>query len=89
MAALPAAELAALIVKETAVHGWDVAVCTGQEFRVSPGLARLVLDVVERHGELYRQYDGFAAAVPVGEEATVFERALAASGRDPKLSPLG
>lgn len=89
MAALPAAELAAMIVKETAVHGWDVAVSTGQEYRVSEGAARLVLDVVERHGELYRQYDGFAAAVPVGEEATVFERALAASGRDPKLSPLG
>ena len=84
MAALPAAELAAMIVKETAVHGWDVAVSTGQEYRVSEGAARLVLDVVERHGELYRQYDGFAAAVPVREDATVFERALAASGRDPE-----
>ncbi|MGW0582915.1 TIGR03086 family metal-binding protein [Streptomyces sp. NPDC002920] len=84
-AAMPAAELASMIVKEMAVHGWDVAVSTGQEYHVSEGAARLVLDVVERHGDLYRQYDGFAAPVPVGENATVFERALAASGRNPKL----
>ncbi|MGV9939787.1 TIGR03086 family metal-binding protein [Streptomyces sp. NPDC003401] len=83
-AALPAGELAAMIVKETAVHGWDVAVSTGQEFHVSQGAARLVLDVVERHGDLYRRYDGFADPVPVPDDAPPFERALAASGRDPR-----
>lgn len=82
--ALPAAELAAMIVKETAVHGWDVAVSTGQEFRVSQGAARMVLDVVERHGDLYRRYDGFADPVPVPDDAPPFDRALAASGRDPR-----
>ncbi|MEU1041208.1 TIGR03086 family metal-binding protein [Streptomyces sp. NPDC005907] len=84
MATMPAAELAPMIVKETAVHGWDVAVSTGQEFRVPEGAARLVLDVVERHGELYRRYDGFADPVAVPDDAPVFERALAASGRDPR-----
>ncbi|WP_230194343.1 TIGR03086 family metal-binding protein [Streptomyces sp. NBC_00080] len=83
-AAMPAAEIAAMIVKEMAVHGWDVAVATGQEFHISDDAARFVLDVVERHGDLYRQYDGFAAVVPVAEDAPVFERALAASGRDPR-----
>ncbi|MFJ9020451.1 TIGR03086 family metal-binding protein [Streptomyces sp. NPDC102259] len=81
---MPAAELASMIVKEMAVHGWDVAVATDQEFRISDDAARFVLDVVERHGDLYRQYDGFAAVVPVAEDAPVFERALAASGRDPR-----
>ncbi|OQR59421.1 TIGR03086 family protein [Streptomyces maremycinicus] len=85
-AAMPAAEIASMIVKELAVHGWDVAVATGQEFRISDDAARFVLDVVERHGDLYRQYDGFAAVVPVPEDAPVFERALAASGRDPRRS---
>ncbi|MFI1922219.1 MULTISPECIES: TIGR03086 family metal-binding protein [unclassified Streptomyces] len=83
-AAMPAAEIAAMIVKEMAVHGWDVAVATGQEFHISDDAARFVLDVVERHGDLYRQYDGFAAVVPVAEDAPVFERALAESGRDPR-----
>ncbi|MDR6977868.1 uncharacterized protein (TIGR03086 family) [Streptomyces sp. 3330] len=84
MAAMPAAELASMIVKEMAVHGWDVAVATDQEFHISDGAARLVLDVVERHGDLYRRYDGFAAAVPVPEDAPLFDRALASSGRDPR-----
>ncbi|MFE6822712.1 TIGR03086 family metal-binding protein [Streptomyces sp. NPDC057690] len=83
-AAMPAAEIAAMIVKEMAVHGWDVAASTGQEFHISDDAARFVLDVVERHGDLYRRYDGFAAVVPVAEDAPVFERALAASGRDPR-----
>ncbi|MFH9822604.1 MULTISPECIES: TIGR03086 family metal-binding protein [Streptomyces] len=81
---MPADELAAMIVKETAVHGWDVAVATGGEFRLSEGAARMVLGVVERHGDLYRQYDGFADPVPVPDDAPTFERALAASGRDPR-----
>ncbi|MFF8972931.1 TIGR03086 family metal-binding protein [Streptomyces sp. NPDC014995] len=84
-AALPAAELASMIAKEMAVHGWDVAVRTGQTFHVSEGAARLMLDVVERHAGLYRQYGGFADPVPVPDDAPVFERALAASGRDPRL----
>jgi uncharacterized protein (TIGR03086 family) len=83
-ASMPAADVAQMIVKEMAVHGWDVAVSTGQEFHVSEGAARLVLDVVEKHGELYRRYDGFADPVAVSDGAPVFDRALAASGRDPR-----
>ncbi|MEU6648328.1 TIGR03086 family metal-binding protein [Streptomyces sp. NPDC046900] len=89
MGKMPAAELAAMIVKEMAVHGWDVATATGQEFRVSEGAGRLVLEVVETHGDLYRQYDGFADPVPVPDDAPVFERALAASGRDPRQTAVG
>ncbi|MFE6485256.1 TIGR03086 family metal-binding protein [Streptomyces sp. NPDC057757] len=81
---MPAGELASMIVKEMAVHGWDVATATGQEFHVSDGAGRLVLDVVETHGDLYRQYDGFADPVAVPADAPAFERALATSGRDPR-----
>ncbi|MBA2809839.1 TIGR03086 family protein [Streptomyces sp. KM273126] len=83
---LPAADIAGMIVKEMAVHGWDVAAVTGQEIRFSEGAARLVLDVVETHAELYRKYDGFADPVSVPEGASVFERALALSGRDPRIA---
>ncbi|MFF1676573.1 TIGR03086 family metal-binding protein [Streptomyces sp. NPDC058256] len=89
MAKMPATELASMIVKETAVHGWDVATATGQEFRVSDGAGRLVLDVVETHGALYRQYDGFADPVAVPDDAPAFARALAASGRDPRRAAVG
>jgi uncharacterized protein (TIGR03086 family) len=83
MAKMPADELASMIIKELAVHGWDVATATGQQYVVSDGAARLVLDVVEKHGELYRQYDGFADPVPVPDDAPVFERALAPADGTP------
>ncbi|NUK22190.1 TIGR03086 family protein [Streptomyces lunaelactis] len=78
---MPASEIASLIVKELAVHGWDLARSTGQEFKISDGTGEFVLAVVERHAEIYRQYDGFAAPQPVADDAPAFERALAASGR--------
>lgn len=89
MATVPAADIARMVVKEMAVHGWDVATATGQEIHLSDGAARLILDVVETHAELYRQYDGFADPVPVPDDAPVFERALALSGRDPRLARAG
>lgn len=78
-----------MIIKELAVHGWDVATATGQRYTVSDGAARLVLAVVEKHGDLYRQYDGFADQVPVPDDAPVFERALASSGRNPGQQAMG
>ncbi|MFJ4845821.1 MULTISPECIES: TIGR03086 family metal-binding protein [unclassified Streptomyces] len=84
-ARMPAAEIAAMIVKELAVHGWDVARATGQEYRCGDALGEFVLGVVERHAEVYRQYEGFAAPVGLpGPGAPAFDRALALSGRDPR-----
>ncbi|MFE3325379.1 TIGR03086 family metal-binding protein [Streptomyces sp. NPDC059176] len=85
--ALPAPELASLIVKELAVHGWDAARATGQEYRISPPAAEHVLSVVQEHAELYRQYDGFAGPVLLPASASPFDTALAASGRDPDWTP--
>jgi uncharacterized protein (TIGR03086 family) len=84
---MPAPQIASLIVKELAVHSWDVARASGQELRISDGAAGLVLRVVDEHAELYRQYDGFAVAVPVPDAAPAFDRALAHSGRDPRWTP--
>ncbi|TDB86142.1 TIGR03086 family protein [Actinomadura sp. KC216] len=79
----PAPDIAAMMILEMALHGWDVAKATGQDYRVSPETGRFFVQVVERYAEMYRQYDGFGAAVPAGEGAPPFERALAVSGRDP------
>jgi uncharacterized protein (TIGR03086 family) len=84
-AKMPALDIASMVIKEMAVHGWDVATATGQKFHVSDDTAAFVLHVVDKHGDVYRQYDGFAAPVPVPDDAPVFDRALASSGRDPKL----
>lgn len=79
----PAADVASMVIKEMAVHGWDVARSIGAEIRVSPEAGEFVLRVVEEHGDVYRKYDGFADPVAVPADAPAFERALGASGRDP------
>ncbi|MCP2334753.1 TIGR03086 family metal-binding protein [Actinomadura rupiterrae] len=80
---VPAASIAGMVIKEMAVHGWDVAASTGQRFEVSPEAAAFVLSVVEENAEIYRKYDGFADPVEIDASAPVFDRALALSGRDP------
>ncbi|MFF4188705.1 TIGR03086 family metal-binding protein [Streptomyces sp. NPDC001691] len=82
-AALPARQIASMIVKEMVVHGWDVARATGQQVRLSEESAAFVLKVVEDNAELYRQYQGFADPVEPPADADTLERALSASGRDP------
>lgn len=87
IAGTPAADIAAMMILEMALHGWDVAKVTGAEYSVSPDTGRFILQVVEQNAEMYRQYDGFADPAPVDEDAPPFERALAASGRDPGWRP--
>lgn len=83
-AASPAADTAELLIMETALHGWDVARATSQEFRLSDEAAGYVLAAVEKSAELYRRYDGFAAEATAGSQVSGFELAIALSGRDPQ-----
>ena len=85
--ATPAADIAAMLIAEMVLHGWDIAKATGQDYHCDDAVARNVLKTVEAQGELFRQYQGFAAVVPVPDAATAFDRALALSGRDPQWQP--
>ncbi|MGH3229425.1 MAG: TIGR03086 family metal-binding protein, partial [Streptosporangiaceae bacterium] len=82
--AMPAADIAAMLIMEMVLHGWDVATATGQDYHCDDAVARNLLKTVEAQGDMFRQYQGFAAVVPVSDDATAFDRALALSGRDPK-----
>jgi uncharacterized protein (TIGR03086 family) len=82
--ATPAADIAAMLIAEMVLHGWDIAKATGQDYHCDDAVARNVLKTVEAQGELFRQYQGFAAIVPVPDDAAAFDRALALSGRDPR-----
>jgi uncharacterized protein (TIGR03086 family) len=86
-AAMPAADIAAMLIMEMVLHGWDVAKATGQDYRCDDAVARNVLETVQAQGDMFRQYQGFAAVVPVPDDATAFDRALALSGRDPGWKP--
>lgn len=70
---------------EVVVHGWDVAVATGQDYEVDDDVAQAVhahLASFAADGPVEGLFD---AAVEIGSDATTFEQALALSGRDPRV----
>ena len=85
--ATPAADVAALNLAEMVLHSWDLAAATGQRFQVGGAAATAALRAVAANAELFRQYQGFAEAVPAAPDAPVLDRVLALSGRDPGWTP--
>jgi uncharacterized protein (TIGR03086 family) len=85
--ATPAADVGAMLLMETALHGWDVARATGQEFTVDDRTAAALEDVVDKQAEMFRKYQGFADAIEPPPDATAFVRALTLAGRDPDWKP--
>ncbi len=61
--ATPAADVGAMLLMEMALHGWDVARATGQEFTADDKTAAALEDIVQAQAELFRKYQGFADAV--------------------------
>ena len=85
--ATPAIDIAAMLIMEMVLHGWDIAEATGQDYHCDGELAQALLGTVQAQAEMFRQYEGFAAIVPVPDDATALDGALALSGRDPQWKP--
>jgi uncharacterized protein (TIGR03086 family) len=81
--AMPAADVAAMLIMEMVLHGWDVAKASGQDYACRDDVAAAVHQAVAASAEMFRQYQGFAEPVPVPGSASPLDRALALSGRDP------
>jgi uncharacterized protein (TIGR03086 family) len=86
------AELAGVIaLDEVVIHGWDLAVATGQGFNGPPELLEAAYGFVEPTAA--QNPEGtpglFGPPVPVREDAPLFERLLGLTGRDPAWSPGG
>jgi hypothetical protein len=84
----PAADVAALLIAEIVLHGWDAAKASGQDYACRDDVAAAVLGAVEANAELFRQYQGFADPIPVPASASMLDQALALSGRDPGWRPV-
>ena len=87
--AMPAADIAAMLIMEMVLHGWDVAKAVGQDYHCNGELAQAVLQTVQAQGDMFRQYQGFAAIVPVPDDAPAFDRALGLAGRNPSWPNIG
>lgn len=79
----PAVMIGEMAVAEILLHGWDLARATGQDLTVPEPLARELLRSVEQTAELGRSMGAYGPVVTVRADSGAFERALAASGRDP------
>jgi uncharacterized protein (TIGR03086 family) len=81
---MEAADVAAMNLMDMVLHAWDLAVATGQGYALPDDTAQAVARAVAANAELFRQYQGFAEPVAVPPDASALDRALAASGRDPR-----
>lgn len=87
--ATPATDVAAMMIAELVLHAWDLAAATGQTYTLAGNAAAAALAAVEANAEMFRQYKGFGDPVQLPAQSSDLERALAASGRDPRWTAPG
>ncbi|MEV1144552.1 TIGR03086 family metal-binding protein [Micromonospora sp. NPDC049799] len=80
---MPAPAVAAMLVSDLAIHGWDLARATGQTYRCDDDLAEVTYRFLADMGDQGRRMGIYAAPLPPVGDARTFEQALALSGRDP------
>lgn len=80
---LPAKLAVEIIPLELLVHGWDIAHATGRGIDVSPEVAGYVLGRARELITEDKRGRSFAAEVPAGPDATVLQRLIAFTGREP------
>ena len=83
---LPGEVAAVVALDEVVVHGWDLAVATGQPYHVEPADADACRAFADSFGD-ERPPDLYGPRVPVPEDAPVLDRLLGATGRDPEWKP--
>jgi uncharacterized protein (TIGR03086 family) len=86
-APMPAAAIGSMMTAEFAVHAWDLTAATGRPVNIPDKLGTVVLDGVLAMAPSGREGGWFGAEVTVPVDSPAFERALAASGRDPRWTP--
>lgn len=85
---MPAGEMGLVALDEVVLHGWDLAVATGQDYVVEP----TALDAVEAFCSAIPDDPAarnglFGPRVAVPEDAGQLERVLGLAGRDPRWRP--
>ncbi|MFE1851445.1 DinB family protein [Streptomyces sp. NPDC059489] len=80
---MPAHFIGGIVLGEWLLHGWDLAVATGQKLNVDDELAAVLYEDIAGKAEMARQYGVFGPEVSVSPTAPLFDRALGMAGRDP------
>ena len=82
---MPAAATCVVALNEVLIHGWDLAVATGQDYRADPVSAQACLEFGQglAVGAPEVRDAMYGPVVPVPDDAPVFDRLLGQAGRDP------
>jgi uncharacterized protein (TIGR03086 family) len=88
-AKMPAAAMGVVALNEVLVHGWDLAVATGQSYEVDPAAAQRCLQFARELavGAPEVRNGMYGPEVLVPEDAGTFEQLLGQTGRDPAWKP--
>ncbi|WP_241384462.1 TIGR03086 family metal-binding protein [Rhodococcus sp. CH91] len=87
---LPAAVAGLVALDELVVHGWDLALATGQDYSCEPHEIAACTAFAESITDEERARDAnglFGPAVRVGDEAPPLDRLIGLTGRDPSWTP--
>ena len=85
---MPAPAMATVAMDEVVVHGWDLAVATGQPYSVSDEDAVVCTSFAGAVGESPEERAGlYGPRVPVPADAPPLDRLLGLTGRDPAWRP--
>jgi uncharacterized protein (TIGR03086 family) len=88
-ARMPAAAMGVVAANEVLVHGWDLAVATGQPYSCPDALVEAAYGFVASSAEEYPEGTPglFGPPVPVAAEAPLLDRLIGKAGRDPGWRP--
>src|SRR3954447_17425526 len=83
---LPASVMGVVALNELIIHGWDLAVATGQPYQPEPAALAVSMSIFPE-GDTEGTPGMFGPPVPVAADAPLLDRVIAASGRDPAWTP--
>ena len=84
---LPGVVAGIVALDEVVIHGWDLAVATGQPYEPDDATAAVVHGFLVESRKEPVDEGLFGPVVPVDDDAPTFDRALGLSGRDPGWGP--
>ena len=82
---LPAPQAIGIAFCDNLIHGWDLAVSTGQDAAMPDDLATAAFAMLDGNIPDERRDNGlFKRSVPVADDASMQDRLVAYTGRDPR-----